>query len=45
MALDRGEVEGWALEFKHPCKKNVKINDTFMNELSTFFTSVYMETI
>ena len=26
MMLDKGEVEGWPIEFHHPCQKNVKVN-------------------
>ncbi len=33
MMLDRGEVEDWPMELKHPCKRNVRINSTFKTEL------------
>lgn len=41
MALDRGDVEDWPVELKHPCKRNVRVNLTFMTELKTFFDGLY----
>ena len=41
MEVDRGEVVDWPIEFKHPCKRNLKINPTLMSELRAFFASLY----
>lgn len=41
MALDRGDVEDWPLELKHPRKVNVKIDATFHTELHAFFEDLY----
>ena len=39
--LDKGLVEDWPLEFKHPCKLNVRCEASLLKELSTFFEDLY----
>lgn len=39
--LDRGNVNGWPIELRHPCKRNVRINHEFLGELQAFFDGLY----
>lgn len=39
--VDRGQVKTWKMQFRHPCKQNIRIKPQFLRELQSFFEGLY----
>lgn len=42
LMVDRGDVEDdWPVQLLHPCQRNLKMNGSFLNEVTTFLEGLY----
>ena len=39
--LERGDVQNWPIDFKNPCKKNVRLTPFYLGLLESFFEGIY----
>lgn len=42
VAVDKGDVQNWPVQLHHPSKLNVRINSSFLSELTSFFEGLHV---